>query len=248
MPSSSAASASTSGPSPPTPSSPTIPASPTVSSTYARRLSLRPPRAIPDCSSALSTTSSTTQSATTSPEVRVDISTGTRDKRPFLSITNTSPPIPPDHSERLFEPFQRLAERTGHRQRSRTRASDRASDRDHAPSHSPRTPSPQAADSRSRLPSRPPVIYAPRRPRSPIRARPPPTRRLRTIAPVETLRASVAGHDARSSHGRTVIRRRRLPAPAPQGQIRRESDPPLTHRCDLPTSAGSAPTRRRVIR
>ena len=61
-------------------------------------------------------------------------------------------------------------------------------------------------------------------------------------------RASVAGHDARSSHGRTVIRRRRLPAPAPQRQIRRESDPPLTHRCDLPTSAGSAPTRRRVIR
>lgn len=45
---------------------------------------------------------------------RVDISTGTRDKRPFLSITNTSPPIPPDQLERLFEPFQRLAERTGH--------------------------------------------------------------------------------------------------------------------------------------
>ncbi len=45
---------------------------------------------------------------------RLDISTGTRDKRPFLSITNTSPPIPPDQLERLFEPFQRLAERTGH--------------------------------------------------------------------------------------------------------------------------------------
>jgi signal transduction histidine kinase len=45
---------------------------------------------------------------------RVDIRTGTRDKRPFVSITNTSPPIPPDQLERLFEPFQRLAERTGH--------------------------------------------------------------------------------------------------------------------------------------
>jgi signal transduction histidine kinase len=45
---------------------------------------------------------------------RLDISTGTRDKRPFVSITNTSPPIPPDQLERLFQPFQRLAERTVH--------------------------------------------------------------------------------------------------------------------------------------
>ena len=48
------------------------------------------------------------------PSGRLAITTGTRDKRPFLSITNTGPPIPPDQLERLFEPFQRLAERTGH--------------------------------------------------------------------------------------------------------------------------------------
>ncbi len=45
---------------------------------------------------------------------RLAITTGTRDKRPFLSITNTGPSIPPDQLERLFEPFQRLAQRTGH--------------------------------------------------------------------------------------------------------------------------------------
>ena len=48
------------------------------------------------------------------PRGRLAITTGTRDKRPFLSITNTGPPIPPDQLERLFEPFQRLAQRTGH--------------------------------------------------------------------------------------------------------------------------------------
>ena len=48
------------------------------------------------------------------PHGRLAITTGTRDRRPFLSITNTGPPIPPDQLERLFEPFQRLAERTGH--------------------------------------------------------------------------------------------------------------------------------------
>jgi signal transduction histidine kinase len=48
------------------------------------------------------------------PSGRVAITTGTRDKRPFLSITNTGPPIPPHQLERLFEPFQRLAQRTGH--------------------------------------------------------------------------------------------------------------------------------------
>ena len=45
---------------------------------------------------------------------RVAITTGTRNKHPSLSVTNTGPPIPPDQLERLFEPFQRLAERTGH--------------------------------------------------------------------------------------------------------------------------------------
>ena len=48
------------------------------------------------------------------PHGRVAITTGTRDKRAFLSITNTGPTIPPDALERLFEPFQRLAQRTGH--------------------------------------------------------------------------------------------------------------------------------------
>ncbi len=48
------------------------------------------------------------------PSGRVAITTGTRDRRPSLSITNTGPLIPPDQLERLFEPFQRLAQRTGH--------------------------------------------------------------------------------------------------------------------------------------
>jgi signal transduction histidine kinase len=48
------------------------------------------------------------------PSGRLAITTGTHDKRPALSITNTGPPIPPDRLERLFEPFQRLAQRTGH--------------------------------------------------------------------------------------------------------------------------------------
>jgi signal transduction histidine kinase len=48
------------------------------------------------------------------PSGRVAITTGTREKRPFLSITNTGPSIPPDQLDRLFEPFQRLAQRTGH--------------------------------------------------------------------------------------------------------------------------------------
>ena len=48
------------------------------------------------------------------PRGRLTITTGTRDRRPVLSITNTGPPIPPDQLERLFRPFQRLAQRTGH--------------------------------------------------------------------------------------------------------------------------------------
>ena len=48
------------------------------------------------------------------PHGRLAITTGTRDRRPVLSIENTGPPIPSDQLERLFEPFQRLAERTGH--------------------------------------------------------------------------------------------------------------------------------------
>jgi signal transduction histidine kinase len=39
---------------------------------------------------------------------RVEIGTGTHDGRPFLTVTNTGPVIPPDHLSRLFQPFQRM--------------------------------------------------------------------------------------------------------------------------------------------
>ena len=49
------------------------------------------------------------------PGGRVEISTGTRDRHAFLSISNTGPSVPPEQIERLFQPFQRLANaRTGH--------------------------------------------------------------------------------------------------------------------------------------
>jgi len=45
---------------------------------------------------------------------RVEIGTGTREGRPFLTVTNTGPVIPPDHLGRLFQPFQRMDQaRTG---------------------------------------------------------------------------------------------------------------------------------------
>jgi signal transduction histidine kinase len=48
---------------------------------------------------------------------RVDVVTGTRDGRPFLSVTNTGPEIPVTAIDRLFHPFQRLgSERTGRRE------------------------------------------------------------------------------------------------------------------------------------
>ena len=44
----------------------------------------------------------------------VELATGTRDRRAFLSIANTGPTVPPEEIERLFEPFQRLGvARTG---------------------------------------------------------------------------------------------------------------------------------------
>jgi signal transduction histidine kinase len=44
-----------------------------------------------------------------------EIATGTRDRHPFLSITNSGPTIPADEIGRLFQPFERLgATRTGH--------------------------------------------------------------------------------------------------------------------------------------
>lgn len=45
---------------------------------------------------------------------RVEITTGTRDRRPFLSVSNTGPPIPPEQVQRLLQPFQRLEGRARH--------------------------------------------------------------------------------------------------------------------------------------
>jgi signal transduction histidine kinase len=39
---------------------------------------------------------------------RVEISTGTRAGRPYLTVANTGPVIPPDQLGRLFRPFQRM--------------------------------------------------------------------------------------------------------------------------------------------
>jgi signal transduction histidine kinase len=49
------------------------------------------------------------------PGGRVEITTGTRDRRAFLSVANAGPPVPPEQIERLFQPFQRLVDaRTRH--------------------------------------------------------------------------------------------------------------------------------------
>jgi len=42
------------------------------------------------------------------PGGRVEITTGNRDGRAFLAVTNTGPVIPPDQLGRLFQPFQRM--------------------------------------------------------------------------------------------------------------------------------------------
>jgi signal transduction histidine kinase len=45
----------------------------------------------------------------------IEITTGTRERRAFISIANSGPTVPPDEIQRLFQPFQRLgAARTGH--------------------------------------------------------------------------------------------------------------------------------------
>jgi signal transduction histidine kinase len=38
----------------------------------------------------------------------VEIGAGTRAGRPYLTVTNTGPVIPPDQLGRLFRPFQRM--------------------------------------------------------------------------------------------------------------------------------------------
>jgi len=42
------------------------------------------------------------------PGGQVEIGTGTRAGRPYLTVTNTGPVIPPDQLGRLFQPFQRM--------------------------------------------------------------------------------------------------------------------------------------------
>ncbi len=45
----------------------------------------------------------------------LEVSTGTRQRRPFVAVANTGPVIDPAEIERLFEPFERLGTaRTGH--------------------------------------------------------------------------------------------------------------------------------------
>jgi signal transduction histidine kinase len=47
----------------------------------------------------------------------IQVATGTRRQRAYLSITNTGPVIPPDELQRLFQPFQRLnGARTRHKE------------------------------------------------------------------------------------------------------------------------------------
>ncbi len=49
------------------------------------------------------------------PSGRIEIVTGSRDGRAFMSVTNTGPEISPDAIERLFKPFERLGDaRTRH--------------------------------------------------------------------------------------------------------------------------------------
>jgi signal transduction histidine kinase len=49
------------------------------------------------------------------PDGHVQVSTGTHSSRPWLSVSNTGPVVPPDEIGRLLEPFQQLdGERTGH--------------------------------------------------------------------------------------------------------------------------------------
>jgi signal transduction histidine kinase len=42
------------------------------------------------------------------PDGRVEVATGTEGTRPFLSVTNTGPTVPPEMVDRLLNPFQRL--------------------------------------------------------------------------------------------------------------------------------------------
>jgi signal transduction histidine kinase len=50
------------------------------------------------------------------PGGHVEITTGSRDRHAFMSVTNTGPAVPPDQIQRLLKPFQRLGgARTQHK-------------------------------------------------------------------------------------------------------------------------------------
>jgi signal transduction histidine kinase len=42
------------------------------------------------------------------PGGRVEITTGTRERHAYVSVTNTGPTVPPEQIQRLFQPFERL--------------------------------------------------------------------------------------------------------------------------------------------
>jgi signal transduction histidine kinase len=49
------------------------------------------------------------------PGGHVEVTTGTRDRHPFISIANTGPTVPPEQVQRLLQPFERLGgARTSH--------------------------------------------------------------------------------------------------------------------------------------
>ncbi len=48
------------------------------------------------------------------PGGHIEITTGVRDRRAFVYVANTGPPVPPEQIQRLFQPFHRLAGRTDH--------------------------------------------------------------------------------------------------------------------------------------
>jgi signal transduction histidine kinase len=49
------------------------------------------------------------------PGGHVEITTGTRDRQPFVSVANTGPTVPAEEIQRLLQPFQRLNARTDHK-------------------------------------------------------------------------------------------------------------------------------------
>ena len=69
------------------------------------------------------------------PGGRVEITSGRRDGRPFLAVTNSGPVIPPDQLGRLFQPFQRLD--PGPRVQARPSRDSHSQDADSQTDHRP---------------------------------------------------------------------------------------------------------------